>query len=96
MPPDEGLVRMEAYVSGYVQGVGFRWFTRSRALSLGLRGYVRNLPDRRVEVVAEGPRRALERLLEALRRGPEDGGVSDVRVTWGVVGGDFAGFSIRQ
>lgn len=95
MQPTVEYMRMEALVSGDVQGVGFRWFTRSRALALGLRGYARNLPDLRVEVVAEGPRGALDRLLEALRRGPEDGEVSDVRVMWSPAEGDFVGFSIR-
>ena len=46
--------RMTAHVRGNVQGVGFRWWTRSRALELGLAGYAKNLADGRVEVVAEG------------------------------------------
>jgi len=48
--------RMTAHVRGHVQGVGFRWWTRSRALELGLAGYAKNLADGRVEVVAEGPK----------------------------------------
>src|SRR3712207_1884809 len=62
-------VRMTAWVHGRVQGVGFRWWIRSRALELGLTGHAANLPDGRVEVVAEGPREACERLLAALRSG---------------------------
>ena len=53
-----GTKRLEAVVHGYVQGVGFRWSTRDVARRLGVRGYVRNRPDRSVEVVAEGSERA--------------------------------------
>ena len=63
-------VRLHAFVSGTVQGVGFRWWTRSRALELGLVGTATNLADGRVEVVAEGPRHAGERLLELLSEQP--------------------------
>src|SRR6185437_455819 len=59
-------VRLTAWVRGRVQGVGFRWWVRSRALELGLVGSASNLDDGRVEVVAEGPRAACERLLELL------------------------------
>jgi acylphosphatase len=57
-------------VSGVVQGVGFRYYTRLRAHELGLAGWVQNLPDGRVEVWAEGPPADVEQLLEWLRRGP--------------------------
>jgi acylphosphatase len=60
-------VRLTAHVRGEVQGVGFRWWVRSRALALGLSGRASNLADGRVEVVAEGPRAAVEELLAALR-----------------------------
>ena len=56
--------RLTAFVSGHVQGVGFRWWTRSRALELGLVGHARNLEDGRVEVVAQGPTQALDALAE--------------------------------
>lgn len=59
--------RMTAHVHGKVQGVGFRWWTRSRALELGLAGYARNLADGRVEVVAEGDGASVDKLLELLR-----------------------------
>lgn len=57
-------------VSGIVQGVGFRWFVRERARRLGLSGWVRNLPDGSVEVVASGDDGQLELFKEELRRGP--------------------------
>ncbi|HEY2043183.1 MAG TPA: acylphosphatase [Jatrophihabitans sp.] len=72
-------VRLTAWVHGHVQGVGFRWWTRSRALELGLTGWAKNLPDGRVEVVAEGPREACERLL-ALLRGTRTAGRVDTVV----------------
>ena len=62
--------RMTAHVHGKVQGVGFRWWTRSRALELGLAGYARNLADGRVEVVAEGDDASVDKLLELLREEP--------------------------
>ena len=57
---------MTVFVRGQVQGVGFRWWTRARALELGLAGHARNTADRRVEVVAEGPESALHALLTLL------------------------------
>ena len=71
-------VRMTAWVHGRVQGVGFRWWTRSQALMLGLAGHAANLSDGRVEVVAEGPREACEQLLAALRSGSTPGHVKQV------------------
>ena len=62
--------RLTAFVSGAVQGVGFRWWTRSQALELGLAGSAANKADGRVEVVAEGPRPALEDLLARLGEQP--------------------------
>ena len=71
-------VRLTAWVHGHVQGVGFRWWTRSRALELGLAGYAGNQPDGRVLVVAQGPRADCERLLELLRGGSTPGSVEKV------------------
>ena len=71
-------VRLTAHVHGLVQGVGFRWWTRSRALELGLVGYAANLADGRVLVVAEGPRAQTEALLAALRSGDTPGSVDVV------------------
>ncbi|GAA4068264.1 acylphosphatase [Actinomadura miaoliensis] len=79
---DEATVRLTAWVRGRVQGVGFRWWTRSRALELGLAGSATNLRDGRVEVVAEGPRTACERLLELLRGPGAPGQVTGVAERW--------------
>ena len=61
---------LHAFVSGRVQGVGYSAFTRNRAKMLGLRGFVKNLPDGRVEVYAEGEEGALKELLDYLKKGP--------------------------
>ncbi len=65
-------------VSGRVQGVFFRASTRDQALALGLRGFTRNLPDGRVEVLAAGDEVALDRLAAWLRQGPEMARVDDL------------------
>ena len=63
-------VRGTFFVHGDVQGVGFRWWTRARALELGLVGHARNTVDGRVEVVAQGPAEAVDRLHELLTEVP--------------------------
>jgi Acylphosphatases len=92
---DTEPVRLSAWVHGRVQGVGFRWWTRSRALELGLTGYAANKPDGRVHVVARGPRAACERLLELLRGGGTPGRVDTVVADWADAGEEFDGFSER-
>lgn len=91
----EGAVRLSAWVHGLVQGVGFRWWTRSRALELGLVGQARNARDGRVHVVAEGPRPACERLLAQLRSGDTPGQVRLVVESWEPARGDLTGFEER-
>ena len=71
-------VRLTAWVHGMVQGVGFRWWTRCRALELGLTGYAANQADGRVLVVAQGPREAGEKLLQLLQGGGTPGRVDKV------------------
>ncbi len=65
-------------VSGVVQGVGFRWFVARHGRHLGLRGFARNLPDGRVEVLVSGPGNALNDLEALLRRGPAHARVTGV------------------
>ncbi|MFC5948975.1 acylphosphatase [Pseudonocardia lutea] len=89
---DDSTVRLTAWVRGRVQGVGFRWWTRSRALELGLVGQARNLADGRVAVVAEGDRERCERLLGLLRGGGTPGRVEEVVEQWGEPKGGFDGF----
>lgn len=86
--------RLSARVMGRVQGVGFRLWARRQAQALGLRGYVRNLPDGAVEVIAEGPRALLDQLLDVLRRGPPGAQVRAVETTWGEADGAFSDFRV--
>jgi acylphosphatase len=82
-------------VSGRVQGVAFRASTAQAARRLGLRGWVRNLPDGRVEIEAEGDRAALEALVAWCRRGPPAARVVGLTVAWIEPCGDLDAFEIR-
>ncbi len=86
---------MRAIIHGRVQGVFFRDFTRTYAMRLDLLGYVRNLGDRTVEVVAEGDREALERLLKELYVGPSSARVDKIDQEWGEPSGEFSSFEVR-
>ncbi|WP_345507051.1 acylphosphatase [Terrabacter aeriphilus] len=96
---DDGTTRVTMFVRGTVQGVGFRWWTRARALELGLVGHARNTADGRVEVVAQGPAEAVERLEALLRERPSTtrrpGHVESVVVQPGVPKDGIAGFVER-
>ena len=89
---------MEAYVlvvSGRVQGVGFRWFTEREALKRNIRGYVRNLEDGRVEILAQAELTALDEFRESIRRGPSASRVDYVEVRAIDVNLDLSSFRIR-
>ena len=88
-------VRMTAWVRGKVQQVGFRWWTRARALEIGLLGYASNLGDGRVQVVAQGSREQCGQLLELLRHGDTPGRVDGVTEIWGRPETRYQGFAIR-
>ena len=91
----ESDVRLTAWVHGHVQGVGFRWWTRSRALELGLTGFAANKADGRVHVVAQGPREACEKLLDLLEHGATPGRVDSVVADWSVASDALSGFTER-
>ncbi|BBZ27838.1 acylphosphatase [Mycolicibacterium madagascariense] len=93
-PPD-APVRVSAWVHGRVQGVGFRWWTRARALELGLTGFAANKPDGRVHVVARGPRDACQRLVDLLKDGATPGRVDTVVYDWSEAGDPIEGFAER-
>ena len=82
LPSGAGVIRAHLWVSGRVQGVGFRYHVQRHAATLGVAGFVRNLPDRRVEVVAEGSSAAVQTLIEAVQDGPPGGAVQSVDVVW--------------
>ena len=88
--------RLQAVVSGRVQGVGFREFTRREASARHVTGWVRNGDDgRSVELVAEGTEDAVIAFLAALRSGPRFGRVDDVSEVWSDATGAFTRFSIE-
>ena len=87
--------RLELVVGGRVQGVWFRASTREEARRLGLRGWVRNLPDGRVEAVFEGEERELRQMLDWCRTGPPGARVEQVDARWGPATQDFENFSVR-
>lgn len=96
MPTSErDAVRLTAWVRGHVQGVGFRWWVRSRARKLGLVGAATNLADGRVEVVAEGPEAACRALLDELRGPGTPGRVNGVTERWSEARGGFTDFVER-
>ena len=87
-------VRLEATVSGRVQGVSFRYYTQRTALSLGVVGWVRNEFNGNVRLVAEGEREKLEELLAFVHEGPSYARVSGVGFEWGEATGEFGRFQI--
>lgn len=89
-----GRHRVHLTVSGRVQGVGFRYFAYDEAVRLGVVGYVRNLFDGDVEVVAEGTKEQLEEFVRAIKRGPAFARVTDARERWGPATGQFREFRI--
>lgn len=91
-----GTVRIDASVFGRVQGVGYRWFVLDVARGLDLRGWVANEADGSVRCVAEGPRPALQALLDELARGPLGARVDRVVPRWGRPSGALGPFEIRS
>ena len=89
----DASVRLTAWVHGHVQGVGFRWATRVRALELGLTGYAKNYPDGRVLVIAEGPAAACDELIAWLEGPAAPGSVSTVVADVGAARGGYEGFA---
>ncbi len=75
-------MRCRLLIAGRVQGVGFRFFAVRQAQVLGVAGYVRNRPDGRVEVEAEGMRTIVESFQERMQRGPRGASVRDVQTEW--------------
>lgn len=91
-----GSIKARVLVSGHVQGVFFRDSTRRVASELRVTGWVRNLPDGRVEVLAEGAEDAVRRLVEWCRQGPEGARVRDVTVDWSEPKGRFDRFTVER
>ncbi|HEC79493.1 MAG TPA: acylphosphatase [candidate division WOR-3 bacterium] len=82
-------------IQGLVQGVGYRFFTVEQAKRFNIRGYVKNLPDGSVEVIAEGEEKNINDFIEQLKIGPASAQVTDVEVKWEDVEFGFSDFDIR-
>ena len=89
-------VRVHLLVAGQVQGVSFRAYTVDEARRLGVQGWVRNLPDGRVEAEAEGEHKAVEALVAWCRHGPSAARVDGVEVQWRPFRGDLGAFQARR
>ncbi|UCE44023.1 MAG: acylphosphatase [Candidatus Bathyarchaeota archaeon] len=89
------MARAHVLVSGRVQGVFFRFETKRLARRLRVAGWVRNRRDGRVEVVFEGEREDVEKMVEFCKRGPSGARVTNVEVTWEAHTGEFEGFSVH-
>lgn len=87
--------RLHVYWSGRVQGVGFRYTAESAAMELKLTGWVRNLPDDRVEAVCEGSERALKTFLERMQSGSMRSYIQETHTNWSEAAGEFEDFRIR-
>lgn len=87
--------RAHVFVSGRVQGVFFRQKTKQQADSLGVNGWVRNLPDGGVEAVFEGDEEAVKALVEYCDHGPSYARVTNVNVVWEEYRGEFSDFKTR-
>jgi acylphosphatase len=94
-PAGDAAARLTAWIAGRVQGVGFRWWVRARALELGLAGSAENLQDGRVKVIAEGPVARCRELLALLAGPGTPGRVTGVTQRWDDPRGGMAGFAER-
>lgn len=90
-----GRQRMHLIIRGRVQGVYFRGYTMDMARQFNVKGWVRNLSDGTVEVVAEGQRKNLDKLKEWCHKGPPSAHVTTVMVNYETATGEFEGFAIR-
>lgn len=88
-------IRAHIFIQGMVQGVFFRVKTRQKAKVLGVSGWVKNLPDGRVEAVFEGEKEKVEQIIEWIKKGPLFSRVDDVEVDFEEYKGEFENFEIR-
>lgn len=88
-------IRAYIYVSGRVQGVFFRSRTRDEAIKYDIRGWARNLPDGRVEIICEGEKKNVDRLIEFCKIGPKLAKVDKVEIIWEDYKSEFENFKIR-
>jgi acylphosphatase len=88
-------IRAHVIISGIVQGVNFRYYTKLNAIKNNVSGWVRNLVDGRVEAVFEGEKDDVERVIEFCRKGPPNAYVNNIKVKLEKFRGEFDKFEIR-
>ena len=88
------MIRAHAYISGYVQGVGYRYSAIRAARHIGVSGWVKNLDDGRVEAVIEGEQNDVEQMIDWCRRGPAGGNVAGVELSYLPYQGEFHSFDL--
>ncbi len=86
--------QLHLFISGTVQGVGFHQFVKYLSKKRSVTGWVRNLPDSRVEAVLQGQKEVLEEILRRIRKGPLTGKVTAVEVLWEEISTEYPEFSI--
>jgi len=88
-------VRIHSFIRGTIRNGGFTEVVKRSATHLGINGQIKHLPDRRVELFAEGEKPILEKFLEELRYGEVAAQITDIQTTWEEATGEFSGFLVR-
>lgn len=89
------MKQVHLYISGRVQGVAFRWATNDVAGKYGVKGFVKNLADGRVEVLAEGEKDVLDLFVKWCKQGPPSARVTDMEIEWQDATGKLKNFKIK-
>ena len=87
--------RAHVYISGRVQGVSFRYYTLRQASKQGVKGWVKNLPDGRVEAVFEGPEEKVQQMVDWCQQGSPAAQVEEVQINWSAAQNEWSGFNVR-
>ena len=90
------MVQARLFISGFVQGVGFRRFVQKQAQEMSVGGWVRNLPDGRVEVLLQGERQEVEMVIDACHKGPFLAEIEEVEIEWEDVTQEHVDFTVRN
>lgn len=90
------MMQAHVYISGFVQGVGFRAYIRSKARKIGVNGWIRNLSDNRVEAVLQGDKNAIEKVISYCKKGPFFANVTNITIDWEKENEIFSEFTKRE
>lgn len=92
---EDKMARAHLFIYGRAQGIGFRFSTSRKAHRLGIFGWVRNLPDGRLEAIFEGEKGKIEEIVQWAKTGPIGARVDNVEIEWQKYTGEFANFEIK-